>query len=234
MSQNGKSVRGTRLIKPDLELVRTQFTDLRREQTGGFRVIYADPPWPFENRSPRGMQKNAAQHYPCMAIEDIASLPVEILASDNCALFMWGVWPLMPHWQTIIAGWGFKYAGLAWEWIKFNPETGKYAFGPGYGTRKNVEPCLLATRGAPRLKDDCPLLGEIGAGTLARSVRDFIEEWPGDALRARRREHSRKPDEAVARIETMFDGPYLELFSRSRRLGWSAWGNETEKFAVAA
>jgi N6-adenosine-specific RNA methylase IME4 len=107
---------------------------------------------------------------------------------------------------------------LAWEWLKFNPVTGKAAFGPGYGTRKNVEPCLLARRGSPVLKN--------------RSVRDWMvgEDAWDDLLVSPRREHSRKPDEAYDRIETMFDGPYLELNARQTRPGWSAWGDEVGKF----
>ena len=47
---------------------------------------------------------------------------------------------------------------------------------------------------------------------------------------AARREHSRKPDEVVAGIERLVPGPYLELFARETRPGWTAWGNEVTKF----
>ena len=104
----------------------------------------------------------------------------------------------------MIEAWGFDYSGLAWEWLKFNPMSGKYAFGTGYGTRKNCEHCLLARRGSPRL--------------LHRGIRDFIL--------APRREHSRKPDEQYGRIEAMFAGPYVELFARRQWPGWAAWGVE--------
>lgn len=67
-----------------------------------------------------------------------------------------------------------------------------------------------------------------------RSVRDWIEWWPDDEIRAQAREHSRKPDEQYDRIETMFDGPYIELFARQRRKGWDAWGNQVDKFGEAA
>lgn len=42
----------------------------------------------------------------------------------------------------------------------------------------------------------------------------------------RKREHSRKPDEIYDLIEACSPGPYLELFARFRRGGWSQWGNE--------
>jgi hypothetical protein len=39
-------------------------------------------------------------------------------------------------------------------------------------------------------------------------------------------EHSVKPDEVHARIERLLAGPYLELFARAERPGWTTWGNE--------
>lgn len=227
---NGQSVRGTRLIVPDIAAITEQWKALR--PAGGFKVVYIDCPWPYENRSPKGMLKNAAMHYPCMAVEDICRLPVHLLAAENCAYFGWNIWPLMPRWDEVITAHGFDFAGLAFEWIKYNSETGKYAFGPGYGTRKNLEPCLLASRGNPHLKKDCPLFGEVNAATEARSVRDFIECWPLDAIRGKRREHSRKPEEARRRIEALFDGPYIELFGREETPGWKVWGNEIDKFTL--
>lgn len=81
--------------------------------------------------------------------------------------------------------------------------------GLGYTTRKNAEDCLLFRVGKPR-----------------RAARD-VEE----VIIAPLREHSRKPDEAIERIERFCDGPRLELFARqSLRPGWDMWGNEVGKF----
>ena len=38
--------------------------------------------------------------------------------------------------------------------------------------------------------------------------------------------HSEKPEEARARIERLYPGPYLELFARRPVEGWTTWGNE--------
>lgn len=54
----------------------------------------------------------------------------------------------------------------------------------------------------------------------ARAVRQVIE--------APRREHSRKPDETFPRIEALYGGPYLELFARQQRAGWTVWGDEAD------
>jgi N6-adenosine-specific RNA methylase IME4 len=174
-----------------------------------YGVILADPPWRFRTWSDTNDAKSARRHYSLMDLDDICALPVVGWTARNCALFIWATWPTIFQTERVIKSWGFRYSGLAWEWYKFNPKTGKAAFGLGYGTRKNVEPCLLALRGKPELK--------------ARNVRDW--------LAAPRREHSRKPDEQYERIEAMYAGPFLEMFSRSTRPGWDAWGNEVGKFA---
>lgn len=68
------------------------------------------------------------------------------------------------------------------------------------------------------------------ARTLApgRSQVNFIEaeEPDGDLLKTRKREHSRKPDEQYELIEACSWGPYLELFARGERKGWTVWGNQ--------
>lgn len=181
---------------------------MAKQTDGKYGVILADPPWLFKTYSPKGEGKSAQRHYQCMKTSDICELPIREYADENCALFIWATWPMIFDAKAVIDSWGFKYSGLAWEWIKQNPKTGKFSFGGGYGTRKNLEPCLLARRGSPVIK--------------RRDVRDF--------LFSPRREHSRKPDETYTRIESMYDGPYLELFARQQKDGWDTWGNETEKF----
>lgn len=184
--------------------------------SGDYRVLYADPPWAFETYSRKGQGKSPSQHYETMTLKDLCAMPVSMIGASDCALFMWCTWPTIFMAEKVAKAWGFRYSGLAWEWIKRNPKTGKYAFGTGYGTRKNVEPCLLFLRGAPKMNDS----------TAARSVRDWIM--------APRREHSRKPEEARKRIEIMYPGPYLELFARAPVENWDVFGNQVTKFMEAA
>ena len=58
----------------------------------------------------------------------------------------------------------------------------------------------------------------------ARSTVNMIE--------TRKREHSRKPDEQYDLIESCSPGPYLEMFARYGRPGWTAWGNEAAEEIV--
>lgn len=142
------------------------------------------------------------------------ALQVQAVAAPDCTLFMWVVWPLLPEALTLISAWGFAYKTCGFAWIKadasqmemFQEDIDPY-MGLGYWTRANSEVCLLATRGAPKRRD---------AG-----VRQAIVEP--------KREHSRKPDCVYERIERLVDGPYLELFARNTRPGWTSWGNEVGK-----
>lgn len=192
----------------------------------GYGAMEFDPAWKWKSYSPKGDSKSPNAHYKTMTIDEICALPVKDLAAPDCALFLWATWPIMPAPWKVLDAWGFKYSGLAWEWFKYNPATGKAAFGGGLGgTRKNLEPCILARRGNPKL--------------LSRSERDWIidpvtgEELISDndaILVAPRKRHSEKPIEAKRRIERMFTGPYLEGFSRTDVDGWHSWGDEAGLF----
>lgn len=188
------------------------FEELPKKKYG---VILADPPWTFKTFSEKGQGKSPQRHYSCESLEALCSLPVHSVAADDSVLFLWATWPLIFSAKTIIEAWGFTYSGLAWEWIKYNPKTEKYSFGGGYGTRKNVEPCLLARRGKPK--------------RYSASERDLLIP-EDDFIISPRREHSRKPDEQYQKMQRLFAGPYLELFSRNERPHWDSWGDEIGKF----
>lgn len=193
-----------------------------------YRVIEADPPWLWKSYSKKGEGKSPSQHYSLMTIPEICEMGEYVmeLAAPDCALFLWSTWPTMPAPWDVMKAWGFRYSGLAWEWMKYNPRTDKFAFGPGLGgTRKNLEPVLLGRRGSPKL--------------LSKSERDWIIDPVTGAelisdndsiLLGQRRRHSEKPVEAKPRMERLFDGPYIELFSRTDREGWDSWGDEAGKF----
>lgn len=175
---------------------------------GQFGTILADPPWAYEMYSDKGYGKSPDVHYNCMTHDQLMAMRDDILfrAAPDCALFMWAVWPKINEALSLMEHWGFQYkTGGSWHKKTTN---GKTAFGTGYIMRSACEPFLIGTLGQPNIKN--------------RSTRNLIE--------AKVREHSRKPDSAVELIENLFDGPYLELFARTTRPGWSCWGNETDKF----
>jgi N6-adenosine-specific RNA methylase IME4 len=192
---------------------------------GHFGVILADPPWHFQVWAgavwrtridgSRHKVSRKAPHYDTMTEEEIASLTVSDLAAENCVLFLWTCWPVIRQAFRVIDFWGFTYKTCGFSWTKahikqielFRDDVDPY-MGLGYWTRSNTEPCLLATRGKPKR-----LNGDVA-----------------QAIISPRREHSRKPDCVHERIERLVAGPYLELFARQSRPGWTTWGNETTKF----
>ena len=193
--------------------------------TGKYGAILADPPWAFKTwakfkpLSSGGHTRAVERYYRTMSAAEITSMPVANLAADNCCLFLWICWPSLPEAMVLIEAWGFVYKTCAFSWIKARTsqidifrDDADVQVGLGYWTRANSEVCLLATRGKPKRKN--------------ADVRQGIIEP--------RREHSRKPDCVHERIERLVDGPYLELFARTRRKNWDAWGNETSKFEAIA
>ena len=180
-----------------------------------YQVIYADPPWAYNDKTPRGGAEN---HYETMSLPDICAFqvngkPVKELVAPDAALFLWVTWPLMPHAIAVMGSWGFTYKTCAFTWVK-TTQTGKPAFGLGHWTRGNTEPCLLAVRGKPK---------RIDAGV----PQVLLEELEEEAVFAQRARHSAKPPEIRERIvRLMGDVPRLELFARDRANGWDSIGNE--------
>lgn len=175
-----------------------------------YSVIYADPPWRFEDRyNSGGMDgKSPENHYRSMPLGDILELnvgsadnviTVDDIATDDAVLFLWIVDRYAREAFGIIDNWGFTYrAQMVWV---------KDGIGLGQLVRYKHEVLYIATRGKIPLPDE--------------SVR------PASVIEAAKREHSRKPDEVYSIIEAMYPNmPRIELFSRNKRDGWDAWGNQ--------
>jgi len=172
---------------------------------GPFGVILADPPWSFRSFGGANLAPTqGSQPYPVMSLDDIKGLPVGDVAAKDCLLFMWTVSHLQSEAMDVARAWGFRPVSVAFVWDKGR-------MGMGYWTRQEVEICHLFKRGKPRRQ--------------SKGVRSLI--------RSPRREHSRKPDEVYGRVEALVGGPYLEMFARQARPGWSSWGNEVGKFEAA-
>lgn len=173
-----------------------------------YGALLVDPPWHFANYSEVGETKNPSAHYQCMSLADIAALPVGHLAAPDCAMFMWGTAPMLPEAVELLRAWGFTFKSAA-AWAK-QSSTGKaWHFGTGYVFRSAAEFILVGTIGKPKVQ--------------SRSIRNLIV--------APVREHSRKPDDQYTMVESLYGGPYAEIFSRTSREGWDCWGNEAGKFA---
>ena len=169
-----------------------------------YQVIYADPPWDYQQCRLSG---SAKKHYPTMRIEELCALPVAEITDRDCALFLWATFPQLPEALRLIQAWGFVYKTVAFVWLKQNRKALTWFYGLGFWTRSNAEICLLATKGHPKRQS---------AG-IHQLVISPVEQ------------HSKKPDEVREKIAALMgDVPRIELFARQQTPGWDVWGNEVE------
>ena len=171
-----------------------------------YKIIYADPAWTYDDKKCIGA---ASQHYPCMTLDELKSLPINTICDKDCILFLWATYPKIDEALELIKAWGFKYKTIAFQWIKLNKSGKGYFFGLGRWTRGNTEPCLLAVKGKPK------------------RLNNAISQLIFSPLR----EHSRKPDECRNKIvQLVGDLPRIELFAHQQFEGWDCWGNEVGKY----
>jgi N6-adenosine-specific RNA methylase IME4 len=181
-----------------------------------FKIIYADPPWKFNNKNTGGnMKSGSAAHYNIMNLDNICKLPINELADDDCILFMWWVASQPREALKVVESWGFTLKTMSgFNWIK-TTKNNKLHFGMGFHTRQGSEFCLIATKGKPK---------RINAGIRSVELVDTEE-----TIFAEAKKHSEKPDIFRTRIvELMGDIPRIELFARKKSDGWSVFGNEVE------
>lgn len=166
----------------------------------GYGVIIADPPWPYDNPQSHDSRRGGYTYSP-MTLADIQAMPVSQLAAPDCILFLWGTWPKLPQVLQVMAAWGFAHVtGL--PWIKTTQE-GRPVYGLGYWIAGCSEYILIGRR-----------------GKVSPPATEHYLGLVGPAL-----EHSRKPDDIHA-LAAQLPGPYLELFARRQRSGWTVFGNE--------
>lgn len=205
-----------RASREEIDALMASFGRIQRP-AGGFRLFLADPPWKFGLRSKKGEAKSAQHHYKCLPIAAIQFMGKRVaeLAATDAVLQLWGTSPMLLQQIDTLHRWGFHYAGI-WPWFKGSPLSDgedpgdpewNPAFGTGYIGRSCSEVMLIGTRGAPTL---------LASAKKERGA--FFDPV---------REHSRKPDDQYRKAEALSPGPYLEIFSRTDRAGWTHFGNES-------
>jgi N6-adenosine-specific RNA methylase IME4 len=176
---------------------------------GPFGTILADPPWRFQNKTGKiAPEHHRLNRYETMTLEEISRMPVGTLTAPTCHLYLWVPNALLAEGLAVMNAWGFSYkTNLVWH--KVRKDGGSDGRGVGFYFRNVTELVLFGVKG--------------------RSTRTFA---PGrrqvNLLASRKREHSRKPDELYSIVEVCSPGPYLELFARGLRNGWTSWGDQAD------
>ena len=175
-----------------------------------YRTVVADPPWEYEaasiysgepaqtngNRHARARAPATPMAYPMMRVDQIAALPVRMLAERDAHLYLWTTQRYLRDAYEVVDLWGFRFSSIL-VWVK-RPRgfVGTFAC--------STEFILFARRGA-----------------LAAQTKVGRNWWEWS-----RGKHSAKPEAFLDIVEQVSPGPYLELFARRNRLGWDTWGNE--------
>jgi N6-adenosine-specific RNA methylase IME4 len=173
-----------------------------------FSVLVADCPWSFNDSLPGEGIRGAAKKYEVQSVDFLKAFPLPPLA-DDALLFFWRVAAMQEEALAVVRAWGFTVKSEL-VWVK-KTTTGKRHFGMGRYVRAEHEVCLIATRGhGNRL-------------IRSKSVRSVLDAPTGV--------HSRKPDAFYDLVEQLAPGPYVELFARRQRKGWTCFGNELGRVA---
>ncbi len=144
-----------------------------------------------------------------MNLDEICALPVEQIAANPSHLYMWVPNALLPNGLKVMEAWGYRYISNI-VWHKVRKDGGLDGRGVGFYFHNVTEILLFGVRGK-------------NARTLAPGRGQV------NPMATRKREHSRKPDEQYDIIGSCSRGPRIELFSRGKRLGWEAWGDQADE-----
>lgn len=164
-----------------------------------YATIVIDPPWDWGDEGDQDQLGRARPDYSTMTIEQLEKLDVGGLADDDCHIYLWITNRSLPKGFRLLEAWGFRYI-TAITWVKPH-------FGMGNYFRGQTEHVLFGVKGSQPLKRK-------DAGTVFNADR-------GPAG------HSSKPPAFLDLVESCSPGPFLEMFSRSSRPGWVAWGENT-------
>ena len=179
------------------------------EINGGWSTVLADPPWRFVNRTGKvAPEHRRLDRYDTMNVKEICELPVAEVTADRAHLYLWVPNALLPEGLQVMESWGFRYVSNL-VWAKRRKDGGPDGRGVGFYFRNVTELILFGVRGSMR--------------TLEPGRRQV------NMIESRKREYSRKPDESYDIIEACSPAPYLELFARYPRPGWTVWGDESEE-----
>lgn len=204
-------------------VIRTAVPPLR------YHTIVADPPWPYKTpgggplqsspaHRPRMWERHRAgeqvmfgsnhrNHYGSLSLDAIKALPVTQIAEDDAHLYLWTTNGFIVQAHEVAEAWGFRPVTVL-TWTKVKPGTAEPSMKTGYYFRGATEHVLFCVRGSLRL-------------TAKRGV--------STAFLHPRTPHSVKPDAFFALVEECSPGPYLEMFARRVRPGWSVFGDEVSE-----
>lgn len=211
--------------------------------TGPFVTLLVDPPWQFtDHLTMSKVKRSAMSQYDTMSLDQLLAL----YQSPRVAKPMLN----LPAGPAYIAGFPTADVGFCCMWsTAVNLLDGS---APALMRAWNYEPKQIVpwVKGNIQLSpskiglehpDEPVLVTQIGMGWIYRNVAEYLiigtrgrysklvkDHSEAGLILERRTKHSAKPNGQYVKIEQVLPGPYLELFARRRREGWTSWGNELD------
>jgi N6-adenosine-specific RNA methylase IME4 len=170
---------------------------------GEYDIILSDVPIEYRNN----LEGSPDAHYDVLSVDKLKAMKVP--SAKDSMLFFWATYPTLEDALKIIHAWGFEYKSQI-VWIKakdgkLDPDS--IQIGTGYYVRGSHELLLICKKGSVPLP--------------------FEEDRPSSVFIAERTKHSKKPPGIYNVIEKMYPNRnYLELFARSKRKGWTSYGDQ--------
>lgn len=184
-----------------------------------FRAIAIDPPW----HEPGGNGKGSDDHYE--TLRSPADIVRVVLTSGvwrpcvDCHLYLWTTMTSLIDGLWVMGALGFEYKTHV-VWVK--SKRGEVDADP--------EP-LMGTGQYFRGAHELVLFGTRGRGFDVRTGNKSIPSVlvaPVERRADGQRWHSRKPPAFYEMVEQRSHGPWLDMFARGRREGWTTWGHEAD------
>ena len=162
---------------------------------GLFQTIVIDPAWDWGDEGDINQFGRAKPDYHTMSIDEVEALPIGKIADENCHIYLWITNRSLPKGFRLLEAWGFRYITCL-TWVKPSIGMGNYF-------RGSTEQVLFGVKGSQPLK--------------RHDVGTSFEASRGD-------KHSAKPDKFYELVESCSYAPYIDIFGRKYRKGWTVWG----------
>tara|TARA_Y100001938_G_scaffold146547_2_gene225625 strand:- start:91 stop:690 length:600 start_codon:yes stop_codon:yes gene_type:complete len=197
------------------------------------KTIVIDPPWKKSTGGVGNKTLQCSTHYDVQTRWEIIQTIKQWMDHHKVApeshMYMWavnsftagrdqGILPAL----NVVEELGYKPISLI-PWVKSNVGSPT-----PYGMRY-TEMCIFAVRYDKGMGKRTRYSGTLEVESVPNgkglcSSKDYII--------SPRRQHSRKPDEFYDWVESRSLGPYLDLYSRTSRKGWTSEGNQTGTWSV--
>lgn len=148
----------------------------------------------------QGTRASTDNHYGTMSVEELCNLPIKDLVNDDAHLHLWTTNAFLFESKQVMKSWGFEYKSV-FVWVKPQMGIGNY-------WRVAHEFMLLGVRG---------------------DAKSFNERNHKSWMEIDRKKHSEKPEQVRNIVQSVSNGPFLELFGRKAVPGWTVFGNQISR-----